>query len=157
MTLERALALCREKRPAVAPIPAFMDQLRRYEIQCREDGLIANDNHVEDDVSKNGEGGDTVGKKLDLKKRKVMKGCAIGPSLPPSSKRRVMNPSLPDKPNDKAGGSSEGGTVDNNGDNKRPAVLADDEESTRQVAKITPSSTRQASIGPSLPPGFQRG
>ena len=40
MTLKNALELCRTKRPCVEPIPAFLDQLGRYEIQCREEGLI---------------------------------------------------------------------------------------------------------------------
>ena len=158
MTLDRALALCREKRPGVAPIPAFMDQLQRYEIQCREDGLIMSNKDGDDEKSKRGDGRDTEGKTLDSKKRKVLKTCAIGPSLPSSSKRRVIQPSLPEKPNEigERGVTGEGETVHDNGGNERSVGKDGVKESLRQVTQTTPSSTRQASIGPSLPPGFKR-
>ena len=143
MTFDSALELCQKKRPGVEPIPAFVDQLRRYEIQCREVGLIPS-------CSTDGggaEGQDETSEKDGNRKRKTSKSSAIGPSLPPSSKRRVIGPGLPD-------------TKNNNNDNATASEEClekiDGKRSTSAVVNRASSTKRQASIGPSLPPGFQR-
>lgn len=143
MTFDSALELCQKKRPGVEPIPAFVDQLRRYEIQCREVGLIPS-------CSTDGggaEGQDETSEKDGNRKRKTSKSSSIGPSLPPSSKRRVIGPGLPD-------------TKNNNNDNATASEEClekiDGKRSTSAVVNRASSTKRQASIGPSLPPGFQR-
>lgn len=40
MTYQQALQLCKERRATVDPIPAFCDQLKRYEQECRELGYL---------------------------------------------------------------------------------------------------------------------
>ncbi len=40
MTYQQALQLCKQKRSAVDPIPAFCDQMKRYEQECRELGYL---------------------------------------------------------------------------------------------------------------------
>lgn len=40
MTYEQAFRLCQRRRPVVDPIPAFCDQLRKYEKDCREWGYL---------------------------------------------------------------------------------------------------------------------
>ena len=40
MTCEEALALCRERKADVQPIPAFSAQLDKYEAKCRRMGII---------------------------------------------------------------------------------------------------------------------
>jgi hypothetical protein len=144
MTFDSALELCQKKRPGVEPIPAFVDQLRCYEIQCREVGLIPS-------CSTDGggaEGQDETSEKDGSRKRKTSKSSSIGPSLPPSSKRRVIGPGLPDTKNND----------DNDNATTREESLEkiDGNGSTSAVVKSASSTKRQASIGPSLPPGFLR-
>jgi len=40
MTYQQALQLCKQKRSAVDPIPAFCDQMKRYEQECRDLGYL---------------------------------------------------------------------------------------------------------------------
>jgi len=40
MTLAQSLKLCQRRRPIVDPIPAFMDQLSKYEKECRTMGYL---------------------------------------------------------------------------------------------------------------------
>ena len=40
MTYQQALQLCKERRATVDPIPAFCEQLKRYEQECRELGYL---------------------------------------------------------------------------------------------------------------------
>jgi protein-tyrosine phosphatase len=40
MTLDRAMSTMKSRRPDVSPIPAFMDQLTKYEAQCQKLGVI---------------------------------------------------------------------------------------------------------------------
>lgn len=70
MSLEKALALCRARRPDVEPIPAFMAQLKTYEDKCRRLGVIRDDNKEPKPV---------VGDEGNDKKRKGPVGPAIGP------------------------------------------------------------------------------
>jgi len=40
MTYEQSLSLCQRRRPVVDPIPAFREQLMKYEKECREWGYL---------------------------------------------------------------------------------------------------------------------
>lgn len=134
MAFDSALELCQKKRPGVEPIPAFVDQLRCYEIQCREVGLIPS-------CSTDGggaEGQDETSEKDGSRKRKTSKSSSIGPSLPPSSKRRVIGPGLPD-------------TKNNNNDNATTR-----EECLEKIDGKGSTNAKRQAIGPSLPPGFLR-
>lgn len=64
MTYGKAIALCKEKRPDVEPIPEFVRQCRKYEAKCRKMGLIRDD--------------------TPPRKRKTMAEAPIGPSSGPS-------------------------------------------------------------------------
>jgi hypothetical protein len=43
MEFHVALNLMKERRECICPIPAFMDQLQKYEMDCKEKGLIQDD------------------------------------------------------------------------------------------------------------------
>uniref|UniRef100_A0A7R9ZF94 protein-tyrosine-phosphatase n=1 Tax=Pseudictyota dubia TaxID=2749911 RepID=A0A7R9ZF94_9STRA len=64
MTFDKAFALCRRRRPDVNPIPAFVTQMRKYEMKCRKMGIISSDE----------------GSELSSKKRKSPAGPSRGPS-----------------------------------------------------------------------------
>lgn len=89
MTLQRALSLCRARRPDVDPIPAFMTQLQTYETKCRRLGVIRE------------EDSDGAGSK----KRKAVVGPAMRPPGPPEEvatnvtpkKKRMVGPMPPAK------------------------------------------------------------
>lgn len=72
MTLEEALKVCQRRRPQICPNPAFMEQLSRYETQCRQIGVLSCK-----DISKRGE----------TSARKGNAGRTSGPTRPTSVKR----------------------------------------------------------------------
>lgn len=41
MTYTQSFSLCQRRRPVVDPIPAFCDQLKKYEKECREWGYLS--------------------------------------------------------------------------------------------------------------------
>ena len=101
MTMKQSLKLCQRRRPMVDPIPAFLDQLRAYEKECRAGGhLTAVDDaqETDDEVKKDSEN-NAAGKRKtenncggDEKKRRVV-GPAIGPSMAPD-RGPVMSASI---------------------------------------------------------------
>ena len=76
MSLNDAMAFIRQKRPEVAPIPAFMSQLQEYEQMCIELGVVHDSKRKHENS-----GGD----KKSAKRR-------IGPAMGPP--QRVIGPSL---------------------------------------------------------------
>ena len=114
MTYQQALQLCKQKRPAVDPIPAFHEQLKRYEQECRELGYLTATNAQNEKCNTKKEGTcsessestknsstihtktETVGSKRQVEascdravKRRVgpskpSMGPSIGPSIGPS-------------------------------------------------------------------------
>ena len=110
MKMECAMDVCRGRRGVVNPIPAFMGQLKEYELICRNDSGNGNYNgnyneeHGSSISEKNmnasaSEGGNISVKMNATKKRKVMgpigpswdrdtrtaQRATIGPSRPPST------------------------------------------------------------------------
>lgn len=86
MTMKQSLKLCQRRRPMVDPIPAFLDQLRAYEKECRAGGhLTAVDDTLENDDEVNAAGKRKTENNSggDEKKRRVV-GPAIGPSMAPA-------------------------------------------------------------------------
>eukprot|EP00956_Cyclotella_meneghiniana_P004409 scaffold5380_cov91-Cyclotella_meneghiniana.AAC.4 len=103
MTYQQSLALCQRRRPVVNPIPAFCDQLIKYEKECRDWGyLTAVDG--EDEVKKRHQpstcadnaGVNSTMESSSEKKRKVevdnksnkvngetKKSKSVGPTMPP--------------------------------------------------------------------------
>ena len=86
MTMKQSLKLCQRRRPMVDPIPAFLDQLRAYEKECRAGGHLT----AVDDTQENDDEVNAAGKRKtennsggDEKKRRVV-GPAIGPSMAPA-------------------------------------------------------------------------
>lgn len=146
MSLENALELCRTKRPGVEPIPAFLDQLSRYEIKCREDGLIPSCTDDSTGKKNRSETDKSSANQDSTRKRKDSKySGTIGPSLPPSSKRRVIGPGLPEENSD----------INAIKSDKDLEELCETGRTTIDLKTSLPTK-RQASIGPSLPPGFMR-
>jgi hypothetical protein len=106
MTMKQALKLCQRRRPMVDPIPAFLDQLRAYEKECRAGGHLTavddtqeNDDKVKKDSEDYGCKDDVAGKRKtennsggSEKKRRVI-GPAIGPSMAPA-RGTVMSASI---------------------------------------------------------------
>ena len=111
MKMECAMDVCRGRRGVVNPIPAFMGQLKEYELICRNDneneeyGSSISEKNMNASASAS-EGGN-IGLKVNAtKKRKVMgpigpswdrdtrtaQRANIGPSRPPSTS---IGPSLP--------------------------------------------------------------
>lgn len=77
MTLDDAMELVQRRRPEVDPIPAFLNMLRDYELQCRSQGDIASDSAT---------------KKFGNKRA----AAVVGPSGPsPNRSRPRIGPSLP--------------------------------------------------------------
>jgi len=50
LTLQEGIDICKRRRPEIDPIPAFVGQLKIYETQCRESGMIqpTTNNHGSD-------------------------------------------------------------------------------------------------------------
>mmetsp|Transcript_24338 Transcript_24338/g.28021 ORF Transcript_24338/g.28021 Transcript_24338/m.28021 type:complete len:367 (-) Transcript_24338:254-1354(-) len=72
MTLEEALKVCQRRRPQICPNPAFMEQLSRYETQCRQLGVLS----CKD-----------IGQRGETSARKGNAGRTLGPTRPTSGKR----------------------------------------------------------------------
>jgi hypothetical protein len=91
MNLEEALALIKRRRPCVEPIPAFLEQLKRYEVECKSLRLIKK--QIGDGNGEDGEGKEGCDDVSSSKKRKAESQGKrvigpmrpIGPSMPPSS------------------------------------------------------------------------
>jgi hypothetical protein len=155
MEFDVALNLVKERRECICPIPAFVDQLLKYEMDFKEKGLIrataatsatttikrkscnvsstSSDNQMEDEKRP---GPDGVG-------NKKLKATSIG-------SYGISSDTMDDEKSYK-----EVDTVmacNNKHDEKK--VTATD-TSTSSIGKSTTRTTRQ--MGPSLPPGFKRG
>ena len=153
MGFDAAFDLLKVRRDCINPIPAFMTQLREYEVECREKGLLR-------DVHEADSGSGTTGKK-----RK-----AIGPMIGPSSKPRIVGPALPTtRPvsNDSSASTSIGPSLPPGFKRDREKVLGPGNNSEKTEQKedeegiVGPSlpnrpAVKSASIGPSLPPGVQK-
>ena len=113
MVLEDALEVCRRRRDCVNPIPAFLSQLKEYEVECRREGLIIQNDDGADQKAVGAMAGSLKGKRKAIgpsrgpmpasnptdddhdggtsnKKRR-----AIGPSRGPVPKQRVIGPCRP--------------------------------------------------------------
>ena len=119
MTYQQALQLCKERRATVDPIPAFCEQLKRYEQECRELGyLTATDvQHRNLNATTKGQNKDSsiiqtadtdiVGSKrqMDVSGDRAAKrrmGPSIGPTKP-SAEPIVIGPSIgPSRPQNNA-------------------------------------------------------
>jgi hypothetical protein len=157
MEFDVALNLVKERRECICPIPAFVDQLLKYEMDCKVKGLIratattsatttikrkscnvsstSSDNQMEDEKRP---GSDGVG-------NKKLKATSIG-------SYRTSSDTMDDEKCYK----EEVDTVmacNKKHDEKK--ATATDTRSTSSIGKSTTRTTRQ--MGPSLPPGFKRG
>ncbi len=113
MALEDALEVCRRRRDCVNPIPAFLSQLKEYELECRREGLIIQNDHGADQKVIGPMAGNSKGKRKAIgpsrgpmsvpnptdddhdggtSKKKLR---AIGPSRGPDPKQRVIGPCRP--------------------------------------------------------------
>lgn len=112
MTYQQSLALCQRRRPVVNPIPAFCDQLIKYEKECRDWGyLTAVDG--QDEVKKRQQpstcadnaGVTSTMESSSEKKRKVevdnksnktnggtKKSKSVGPTMPPMEHSKAVKP-----------------------------------------------------------------
>mmetsp|Transcript_26300 Transcript_26300/g.53850 ORF Transcript_26300/g.53850 Transcript_26300/m.53850 type:complete len:155 (-) Transcript_26300:87-551(-) len=108
MTFQQSLKLCRRRRPEVDPIPAFLVQLKNFEIDCRSLGyLTALDDadgtllesggsvkgreisaNVNSDKRKKVSDDDTCSVR-DVDKRRKVEGTSIGPSIGPTQPATV--------------------------------------------------------------------
>ena len=105
MSFDNALKLVKRRRPCAGPIPAFLEQLRQYEEECKgldliKDGGNENENETKSSESKGSiscavpmktkgcdEKGHTKKRKAETQGKRVQgPKRPIGPSLPPSSK-----------------------------------------------------------------------
>lgn len=159
MTLAQAMAVMTEKRPTINPIPAFVQQLKEYEMKCIALGVIGNNDT-----------GITTKRKLAIgsigpamppaenhfavqeegnKRRKQQR---IGPSISPTAK--TIGPAMPPQ------------TTTAIGPAMPPCVKDDDVGETvgANHSRIGPSlppskevPAMKKSIGPALPPGVVLG
>ena len=89
MTYKQALQLCKQRRSTVDPIPAFCEQLKRYEQECRDLGYLTafdaqNDNEIAD---KNGSCSGSEGEGAK-KQNTGLRACRTGTEIV-GSKRKV--------------------------------------------------------------------
>jgi hypothetical protein len=120
MTYKQALHLCKQRRSTVDPIPAFCEQLKRYEQECRDLGyLTATDTHNDNDNTnslgssdrKQSTGlsaGHAETEIVGSTKRKVEAGGdgvnkkrMVGPSRPSQSIGPSIGPQIATKPSQK--------------------------------------------------------
>ena len=120
MTLDKSLKLCQRRRPVADPIPAFIEQLKAYEKECRSWGhLTSVEKASGDDIigSVNGNSGEKR-KAEDSSGDDGRKKRAVGPSIGPIGPVRP-----PTKPkgaySDEKGGKDEKRVV---GPAKRPPI-----------------------------------
>lgn len=149
MDLDSALALVKRRRPVAEPIPAFVEQLKRYEGECKNSGLIHNNEKKQgvdgdssntpmiNDVTCEKEGGMTTNpKKRKAEETKITIGPCRGPVGPQRQQKSKkvqgpsIGPSLPPsyKPTDdteKQKGNNKGGKI--NEDNSA-GIEADEKE-----------------------------
>lgn len=90
-TLSNALTLCQSRRSVVDPT-VFMEQLKEYEQQCKDNGYIQNDDNSDDVDAKESTKSSTEKKRKASKDVESRKKIAIGPSRPPST---CIGPSRP--------------------------------------------------------------
>mmetsp|Transcript_3889 Transcript_3889/g.7483 ORF Transcript_3889/g.7483 Transcript_3889/m.7483 type:complete len:193 (+) Transcript_3889:817-1395(+) len=183
MEFHVALNLIKERRECICPIPAFLEQLEKYELECKEKGLIrhatATATAAATDLKRKSSSGsqkEDNNEKGITKKRKA----TIGPTWPSEQHDFVGEPNG----NDSLGQQSticstssstrsdsmdhHGGSVD--GTSKQVVdittkVSNKDEEEEKKTASTSATTTattttgksRTRQIGPSLPPGFKRG
>lgn len=77
MTMNQALRLCQRRRPMADPIPAFLEQLRSYERECRSWGHLTSTDESKSDDKKITKAGPT--KSVSEKKEgNVMAGPIVG-------------------------------------------------------------------------------
>ena len=128
MKMECAMDVCRGRRGVVNPIPAFMGQLKEYELICRND----NDNYNE-----NEEHGSSISEKNMNASASASEGGNIGVKVNATKKRKVMGPIGPSWDRD-----------------TRTAQRANIGPSRPPSTSIGPSRPPSTSIGPSLPPAM---
>jgi hypothetical protein len=136
MGFSDALQLCKSRRDCINPIPAFIAQLKEYELECREKGLIQCDKH---EVKKKA----ATGTINSDKKRK-----AIGPCRGPAPRPRVLGPSLPPASNandpDEDASKKEGYKEGSKAKKQRREEIC--------IGPSIPTNSGSPSIGSSLPP-----
>jgi len=86
MTFDNAFNLCRRHHPDVNPIPAFLTQLRKYEVKCWKLGVISGTGNVKSSKKRKSPPGPSRGPVIGPSWPK--QGAAIGPSLPPGDELR---------------------------------------------------------------------
>ncbi len=109
MSLEESLTLMKRRRPCVDPIPAFLEQLKRYEEECKSLGLIKKkieDGNREDRVPEGKEdyddGSSSKKRKAGSQGKRVLGPMRpIGPSMPPSYATRTEDKEVSKKEDNK--------------------------------------------------------
>jgi len=168
MTMNQSLKLCQRRRPIVDPNPAFMNQLRTFERECREGGHLTSvdiqDVNVgvnEKDIGKNdvdrGVRND-IGPCVGGKKRKGENiGCGndgwkkrmVGPIGPSRGPAAAIGPAMPPSSVRNNIGPNAGGDkrrVKNDGCDINVG------REKRTVGPIGPLRGPVAAIGPAMPP-----
>ena len=144
MTMKQSLTLCQRRRPIADPIPAFVEQLKAYEKECRQFGHLT---AVDNDSSKPSAGpssGSISGGKRKVESEssssdgKSAKKRAVGPSIGPSI-------SIPSK------GASTGPTLKHESTEKKGNESKHNDKGVKDKASSAADKKKKV-IGPERPP-----
>jgi hypothetical protein len=143
MTFQQSFSLCKRRRPVVDPIPAFVDQLKKYEKECREWGYLtavdevdAKDKFIPSSGVKRQVDDETDASDQNETKKKSK--IAASPAMPANPKPISIGPSA--KP-------SIGSSI---GPSKPPDSDASNDKKEPQTSDVSQKKGRM--IGPARPP-----
>ena len=147
MTMKQSLALCQRRRPVADPIPAFVEQLKAYEKECRQFGHLT---AVDNDSSKpsvgpssDGSGGKRKAESSSCSSNdgKSGKKRDVGPSIEPS-----IGPSIPTK------GASVGPSLKHESTEKKGIDSKHAHDEGVKDKASSAADKKKKVIGPELPP-----
>jgi hypothetical protein len=183
MEFDVALNLIKERRECICPIPAFMDQLQKYEMDCKEKGLITTGAvstplkrkvgiHNSCSTGSDKEREEYEDGQQGNKKRKATTS-SIGPMWSSSCSSRPRDSadegdgliSTNKDTMTSAGGTTSSSTMMNGEQSNEQVEFArkasnnkdEEKKATTSAFSTTSATSRKRPIGPSLPPGFKRG
>ena len=144
MTMKLSLALCQRRRPVADPIPAFVEQLKAYEKECRQFGHLTAVDSSKPSIgpSSDGSGGKRKAEsESSSSDGKSGKKRAVGPSIGPP-----IGPSIPTK-----GASVVGPTLKKDSTEKKEIESKHDDKGGKGKASSADDKKKKV-IGPERPP-----
>lgn len=145
MTMKQSLALCQRRRPVADPIPAFVEQLKVYEKECRQFGHLTAVDSSKPSIgpSSDGSGGKRKAESESSSSNdgKSGKKRAVGPSIGPS-----IDPSIPTT------GASVGPTLKHESTEKKEIESKHAHDEGVKDKASSAADKKKKVIGPELPP-----